>query len=180
MAKVLAVVGSPRKKNTYTVIKAVIEAINRRREDITAELIHLPDFDIKHCDGCSDYCEKTGECKTEDDMQKLYPKLKLTNVLIIGTPTYFWDVSGLVKNFIDRSLPLYYTKALKGKMGAAIAISAADGHNQALAVIGNFFQLHGMKEVGSIAVVRGGEPVGKAELTMANALGEKIASQLSQ
>jgi len=179
LVKVLAIVGSPRRENTYRLIETVMGTINRGRKDVTAELIRLSDLKINHCNGCEDYCEKTGECKIQDDMQKLYPKLRETDVLIIGTPTYFWNVSGLIKDFIDRSLPLYYTKALKDKLGASVSVAGADGHNQALAGVSSFLQLQGMKEAGSVAVVRGEEPVGKAELKMAKVLGDRIVSQLS-
>jgi len=178
LTKVLAVVGSARKKNTYMLTEAAIGPI-RERKDIEVELIQLLDFDIKHCTGCDDYCEKTGECKTRDDMQKLYPKLREMDVLIIGSPTYFWNVSGSIKDFMDRCLPLYYHGVLKGKMGAAVAVSETDGQNRTLSAISSFFQLMGIKELGSVAIARGKETVGKAELGIAKALGERIVSQLT-
>ena len=75
MVKVLAIVGSPRKENTCKLVEAVVEAIAKKKK-LETELVHLVDFDIKHCSGCSDFCEKTGECNIQDDMQKLYSKLK--------------------------------------------------------------------------------------------------------
>jgi len=178
LVKILAVVGSARKKNTYRLTEAVTGPI-RKRKGMTVELIQLSDFNIKHCAGCDDYCEKTGECKTLDDMQKLYPKLKEMDVLIIGSPTYFWNVSGSIKNFMDRCLPLYYHGVLKGKMGASLSVSETDGQNRTLSAISGFFQLTGIKELGSVSIARGKEAVGKAELGMAKALGERIVNQLT-
>ncbi|UCE16051.1 MAG: flavodoxin family protein, partial [Candidatus Bathyarchaeota archaeon] len=146
---------------------------------VETELVHLADFDIEHCSGCSDFCEKTGECKIQDDMQKLYPKLKEAKLLVIGTPTYYWNVTGLVKDFIDRTNPLYHTGSLKGKMGAAVAVAEEDGQELALSAISSFFELQNMKQVGSIAIVRGDKPVGAAELKMAKTLGETIASKIA-
>jgi multimeric flavodoxin WrbA len=177
--KVLAVVGSARKKNTFSLTEAVIAPI-KERKDVTIELIQLSSLDIKHCAGCDDYCKNTGECKTQDDMQKLYPKLKDADVLIIGSPTYFWNVSGLIKNFMDRCLPLYYQKALKGKKGAAVAVSEIDGQNRTLSAISGFFQLLGMKELGSVSIARGEDMVGEAEFEMAKALGKRIVNQLTK
>ncbi len=177
MVKVLAIVGSPRKQNTYKLVEAIAEAVAKNK-NVETELVHLSEFDIKHCAGCGEFCEKTGECNIEDDMQKLYPKLKEADVLIIGTPTYYWNVTGLVKDFIDRTNPLYHTESLKGKMGAAVAVSEEDGQELALSAISSFFELQGMKQVGSIAIARGDKPVGEAELEMAKTLGERIANQL--
>ena len=178
MVKVLAIVGSPRKENTYKLVEAVIEAVAEKKS-VETELVHLADFDIKHCSGCSDFCEKTGECNIQDDMQKFYSKLKEVDVLIIGTPTYYWNVTGLVKDFIDRTNPLYHTESLKGKMGAAVAVAEEDGQELALSAISSFFELQNMKQLGGIAIVRGDKPVGEAELEMAKALGKRIASKLT-
>ncbi|NIR87485.1 flavodoxin family protein [Candidatus Bathyarchaeota archaeon] len=178
MVKVLAIVGSPRKENTYKLVEAVAEAVAEKKS-VETELVHLADFDIKHCSGCSDYCEKTGECNIQDDMQKLYPKLKEADVLIMGTPTYYWNVTGLLKNFIDRVNPLYHTESLKGKMGAAVAVAEEDGQELALSAISSFFELQNMKQVGGIAIVRGEKPVGEVELDMARSLGRRIANKLT-
>jgi len=178
LVKVLAVVGSPRKENTYKLVEAVLEAVAEKKS-VESELVHLADFDIKHCSGCSDFCEKTGECQIQDDMQKLYPKLKEADVLIIGTPTYYWNVSGLVKDFIDRTNPLYNTESLKGKIGVAVSVAEESGQELALSAISSFFELQNMKQLGGIAIVRGDKPVGKAELEMAKTLGETIASKLT-
>ena len=178
MVKVLAVVGSPRKQNTYKLVEAVAEAMAKNK-NVETELVQLSEFDIKHCAGCEEFCEKTGECNIQDDMQKLYPKLKEADVLIIGTPTYYWNVSGVVKDFIDRTNPLYNTESLKGKIGAAVAVAEESGQELALSAISKFFELHSMKQIGSIAIVRGDKPIGEAELEMAKTLGKRIANQLS-
>jgi len=178
LVKVLAIVGSPRKENTYKLVEAVVETVAKRK-NVETELVHLAEFDIKHCSGCSEICEKTGECNIKDDMQKLYPKLKTAEVLIMGTPTYYWNVTGLVKDFIDRTNPLYHTESLKGKMGAAVAVAEEDGQELALSAISSFFELQNMKQLGGIAVVRGDKPVGEKELKMARALGEMIANKLT-
>ena len=178
MKKVLAIVGSPRKENTYRLVEAVAKAV-AKKTNVETELVHLAEFDIKHCSGCSDYCEKTGECKIQDDMQKLYPKMKEADVLVVGTPTYYWNVTGLVKDFIDRTNPLYQTESLKGKMGAALAVAEEDGQELALSAISSFFELQKMKQIGGIAIVRGDKPVGEAELEMAKTLGKNIARKLT-
>ncbi|UCC33435.1 MAG: flavodoxin family protein, partial [Candidatus Bathyarchaeota archaeon] len=143
------------------------------------ELVHLMELNIKQCAGCSSFCEEKGECNIQDDMQELYPKLKKADGIIIGTPTYFWNVTGLVKAFIDRSLPLYNSESLKGKIGAAIAVSEENGQELTLTAISSFFELQNMKQCGGIAVVRGEKPVGEVELRMAKALGETVASALT-
>jgi multimeric flavodoxin WrbA len=105
--------------------------------------------------------------------------MKEADVIIIGTPTYYWNVTGLLKSFIDRTNPLYNTKSLKGKMGVAVSVSEENGQELALAAISSFFELQGMKQVGGIALVRGDKPIGRAGLDVAKALGETIAGRLA-
>ncbi len=104
--------------------------------------------------------------------------MKEADVLIVGSPTYYWNVSGVVKDFIDRTNPLYNTESLKGKVGVAVAVAEENGQELALYAISSFFELQGMKQIGSIAIVRGDKPVGETELEMAKTLGKRIANQI--
>jgi multimeric flavodoxin WrbA len=108
-------------------------------------------------------------------MQQIYPKLKEADVIIIGTPTYYWNVSGLVKTFIDRCLPLYHKRLLKNKMAASVAVSEVDGQNLALATISSFFRLNEMIEIGGFSIARGKSEVGDRELESARVFGRMIA-----
>jgi len=142
-------------------------------------MVRLGDVDLKPCNGCSEYCEAVAKCQIKDGMQNLYTKLKEADAIIIATSTYFWNVTGLTKNFIDRTLPLYYHGMLKGKLGAAIALAAINGQERTLAAVSHFFELHEIKQIGGIAIaLHEKETVGKAELEMAKALGRKILSHL--
>ena len=175
MAKILAIVGSPRKESTYKLVKAAAEAAEEMGVEV--ELVWLGGYEVNPCSGCSDYCEKSGECRIRDGMSELYGKMVEADAIIIGTPTYFWGVSGILKNFIDRSLPLYYTGGLKGKLGASISVAEENGHNEALDAVSSFYQLHEMREVGGVSVVRVG-PVSEAQLEAARALGRMVAERL--
>jgi multimeric flavodoxin WrbA len=108
--KILAICGSPREGNTEFMLRTILDAATGEKE-----LILLREKNIKHCQGCL-YCDshKT-ECAIKDDMQELYKKLEKAGLIIIGTPNYFDNVPGLMKDFIDRTNPYYETGKLKGK-----------------------------------------------------------------
>ena len=100
MKKILAIVGSPRKKgNTDILIDKVLEGV--KSEDVEIEKIYLSDYVIKECIGC-EQCNNDCRCVIEDDMQKIYIKLEEADALVIGSPTYYYNVSGITKMFIDR------------------------------------------------------------------------------
>ncbi len=100
MHKVLALVGSPRKNgNTDILVDAVLEGVVS--EGLEIEKIYLGDINFDGCIGCEG-CRKTCRCIIKDDMQEIYAKLEASKGLILGSPTYFYNVSALTKKFIDR------------------------------------------------------------------------------
>lgn len=97
---VLGIVGSYRKKgNTDILIKKVLDGI--KSEDIEVKYIFLDDFNIEDCIGC-EACKKNLKCIKNDDMQKLYPLIENSQAIVLGSPTYFYSVTGKVKNFLNR------------------------------------------------------------------------------
>ncbi len=98
--KIIGLVGSYRKNgNTDTAVKKVLDGAKKQGADV--ELLYLKDFEIKDCVGCEG-CRKTYKCIIKDDMEKLYEKLMNSDGLVLGSPTYFYNVTGIIKNFIDR------------------------------------------------------------------------------
>jgi len=106
---ILLISGSPRKGNTDYILNRIFDSIT-----IEKEIIFLRDKEIKHCSGCLS-CDKTNNCIIQDDMQETYEKLRNADLLVIGTPNYFDNVTGLLKDFMDRTNPFYETDIMKGK-----------------------------------------------------------------
>ncbi len=97
--KVLAINGSPNKRNTYALLEKILEEAKNLGAEV--ELLHLADYKINECKGC-DACLK-GECVQKDDIFPVLEKMQNADAIIIGVPTYFGNVPGIVKNLIDRS-----------------------------------------------------------------------------
>lgn len=100
MKKVLAIMGSPRKKqNTDRILGKVIEGIETTTIDI--KKIYLGDMKFSSCIAC-DNCAKTGKCFMNDDMSEIYKLFDESDAIIIASPLYFNTVSSLTKMMIDR------------------------------------------------------------------------------
>lgn len=141
--KLLGICGSRREEsNTNKLVKKVAEA-----SQCEFELICLSNCDIRPCKGCSMCMMNEGKCVIDDDMQEIYEKLMEADGLIIGAPTYFMDVSGSVKDLIDRSSAIFYRgvgpeyhpdmpwlgqRPLAGKPAVVITTVAGGGHERAL------------------------------------------------
>ncbi len=98
--KVLGISGSYRKNgNTDILVKEVLRGIES--ENINTEYIFLDNYNIGDCIGC-EACKETYKCVIKDDMQKLYPLIMDSDAIVLGSPTYFYNVTGKVKNFLNR------------------------------------------------------------------------------
>jgi len=124
--KIIAINGSPRKNGkTAELLKKFLSLFKRRGAQTT--LINLSDYDINHCLGC--YSKSPNACMfpcvQKDDMQKIYPLLLDADVIILGSPIYWFNMSGLLKNFIDRLTCLAASGyLLENKIGLALAVSS--------------------------------------------------------
>ena len=148
MSKFLIISGSPRSGNTEFILKKIFEALPEEKE-----LILLREKSINHCKGCLS-CDKLKKCVQQDDMQPIYPKTQSADILIIGSPNYFNNVSGLLKDFIDRTAPLFYEdeiSALKGKKVFFVVVGGGEVENSqpVIEVLQDFAQIHGIKTIGS-------------------------------
>lgn len=100
MNKILGVVGSPRKKgNTHILVSRILDGA--KEEGAETEILFINDLDIRECDGCHN-CWKGRRCSKKDDMNVIYPKIIESDVVIFGTPVYWYGPTALMKCFIDR------------------------------------------------------------------------------
>ena len=126
MARVLFIVGSRRKGNSYHLMKKISDALAENR--ISSDSITPGNQKIYLCTGCMD-CDKNGVCDFNDDMASNITKIKETEVLIFITPTRWNTLSGDLKIFIDRLNPLYSIKGLKDKKMMVLCIGSKT-HNE--------------------------------------------------
>ena len=97
--KVLGISGSPRKNgNTDLLIQTVLQGAQANGLD--TQFVSLFDLDIQDCNGCEG-CAKSNKCIIKDDMRSIYALMEETDAVILGSPTYFYNVTGIMKNFLD-------------------------------------------------------------------------------
>jgi len=178
--KVLGISGSMRKNgNTARLIKVILRQCEAA--GIETEFISLAGKKIDPCLGC-EKCKKDKWCVIEtDDWGEIAEKIMECEVLVIGSPTYYFDVCGHLKNFIDRTYSLYHDRSLAGRRGVAVAVHATKGATRTVQTIEGFLSTHEFSSLGSVkgtgyeegAVMKDTEAVKKAEK-----IGEKIVRLL--
>lgn len=118
MKKVLILNGSPRKKGNTSILAEYLVKFLLTDQDI--KILHLYDFNIKPCVDCR-ACKKDDlECVLNDGMEELYTSIDNSDVIIIGTPIYWFGPTAQTKLLLDRFRPYYVNKKLNGKRAALI------------------------------------------------------------
>ena len=113
MNRIILISGSARNGNC----KLILEDIQKHFWlDIGTDVIFLRDFDLTPCYGCM-ACEHTdgNECVKGDKHHLIMQKIDDSDIVILATPNYFYNMSSLTKNFIDKTIAAYNTGTLKGK-----------------------------------------------------------------
>ncbi|MBN2111343.1 MAG: flavodoxin family protein [Methanosarcinaceae archaeon] len=104
--KILGIGGSPRKNGNTDIL---LDEFLKGAESAGAETkkVLLRDYSIEACIGCES-CRKDGTCmQFHDGMQVLYPEIQTSKGLIVGSPTYNYNITSSMKSFIDRLYPYY-------------------------------------------------------------------------
>jgi multimeric flavodoxin WrbA len=124
---ILAIVGSQRKKgNTARLVQMIgteLAALaGAASQPLTFEILYLGDMDIRACRGCRT-CFDRGEekCSLRDDLPAIKAKLDAADGLLLASPVYMDDVSGLTKTWIDRLSYVSHRPAFGGKCAYPIA-----------------------------------------------------------
>jgi len=149
--KVLAINGSHRKgKNTAEMLRLVLEEASAA--GAVTELLEITDYKISPCRSCN-HCLKKPECSiTDDDMGVIAGKMLAADGIVLGSPVYFNNVTGLMKVFMDRTRSMHMCRnILYGRAGAVLTHAGLrnGGQEAVLAILEHFLKGHGIEVVDS-------------------------------
>ena len=127
--KILAIVGSPRTNgNTYKAIKQIEQRFLEIDNTVEFEYVQLSKTKLEPCKGCFICIEKGEEyCPLKDDRENLELKIKLADALIFASPVYTYNVSWIMKNFLDRFAYRCHRPDFHGKKAMVVITAGAVG-----------------------------------------------------
>ncbi|MFX0016017.1 MAG: flavodoxin family protein [Promethearchaeota archaeon] len=106
MSKVMIINGSARAEKGHTAYLLTPFIQGMKNAGAKVELLYSKKQKIRPCTGCFKcWGETIGECFIDDDMQRIYPKLRETDILVLAIPVYI-PLPGMMQNFINRLCPL--------------------------------------------------------------------------
>jgi multimeric flavodoxin WrbA len=121
--KFLGLVGSPRRMgNTDLLVERLLEGARTR--GYVTEKLYLYDYTISLCTDCRSCKKGDYVCCINDEMQQIYPKMAEADVIVFGTPIYWYGPSAKMKMLIDRMRPFVENKKLVGKRAVVVSPSA--------------------------------------------------------
>ena len=124
MKKILLINSSNRKKNTYNLLLSIENILKNKGYE--TELIGLHDYKINFCKGC-EVCILKSNCSIKDDSDEIMQKIIESDGLIIGTPVYLNNMSGILKTFIDRTCSWFHRSKVAQKPTLILANTQGSG-----------------------------------------------------
>lgn len=126
--KVFGFIGSLH-DDSYTakLISDLVEKMGKKGLDPVSDIFFARDSNINICNGCN-HCFYDGRCNINDDYEKIHEKMLQADLIILGSPVYLHNVSGAMKNFIDRSTKGIYIFEMREKMAVTLSVSGNNGN----------------------------------------------------
>ena len=150
--RVVAFNGSPREDgNTAILLRRVMAELER--ESIETEFVQIGGSKISGCTACME-CERNKDrrCSVTDDVvNDCIEKILAADGVLLGSPTYFTDVTAEMKALIDRAgyVAKKNDSMFRRKVGAAVIAVRRAGSLHAFDSINHFFLINEMIVPGS-------------------------------
>ena len=150
MSRVLAINGSPRKDgNTAHMLTTVLEVCAAAGHE--TELYQAGGRAVRGCLACGACSNNKGRCATDDWINELYPVMAEADAILLGSPTYFADLTPELKAVIDRTgfVSRRDGNRFSRKIGAGVTAVRRTGGIHVLDSINHFFLINDMVVPGS-------------------------------
>ena len=146
--KVLVIMASPRKGNTYRAAERIRE-IMKETAQVDWEYVMLRDLHLEQCRGCANCIVKGEEfCPLKDDIADLTQRMHDADGVIFASPVYALQVTGLMKVFIDRHSYILHRPRFFGKKALILSTAGAVGISDVLKYLESVVHMWGFEVAG--------------------------------
>ena len=133
---------------TAEIVRLVSGQLSQRYE---TKAVCIDDYHFSFCKGCRS-CHSSASCVLSDDVELLMGELAQADIIVCVSPSYWADVPGQFKAFIDRCTPWCNTHEPHrtipaGKKGYAIALRTGPGMKECERIIGSIEHFYGHLEI---------------------------------
>ena len=133
---------------TAEIIRIVSEQLS---EKMMAKSICIDDYQFMFCKGCRS-CHRSAKCILEDDIPSIMMEIDQADIIVCVSPSYWADIPGQFKAFIDRCTPWCNThephaRIAPGKKGYSIALRTGPGMKECERIIASIEHFYGHLEI---------------------------------
>ncbi len=166
---IVCLLGSPREKgNSATIANRFCSTAQGLGAEV--KTFTLNNLQYRGCQGCMACKTKLDRCALNDDLTEVLDTVRETDVLVLASPVYFWDISSQLKTFIDRTfsylVPDFKTNPRKSRLapGKKLVFILAQNNpdrssfSDIVTKFQYFFQAYGFIESHVIRAFGVGEP----------------------
>lgn len=146
--KIVILNGSPRINGSTAKILHLLEKELKLFNNVEIKYVNISDLRINSCKGCC-YCYKKGNCFINDDAEQLSKEIEKSDGLIIGSPTYASNISGQLKEFVDRG-HFVIEQLLYRKYAVSVVTGENYGSKDTNKILNKLLKYSGAKISGSI------------------------------
>ena len=174
--------GSPRRRgNTAALVREFTRGAEEAGHTVTE--FFLDGMEIHGCKGCfGGRSSRACPCVQQDDMSRIYPAVRESDVVVLASPLYYWNLSGQLRTAVDRLFALEEGDGnlLRGCGRASCLLMAAEGNGfeDVRAYYDHLMEHLRWKNLGHVLAggnMDTGDIAGKPELQAAYDLGRSIS-----
>ncbi len=152
--KILVLIGSYRRNGNTDQITGLVkkhlqaEALGAQTP-LEIETVYLGQEKLEFCRGCR-ICYDRGEdrCPNQDGLLAIKAKILASDGILLASPVYVDDVSGITKNFIDRLCHVCHRPQFFGKVAFVLATTGGSRTGKTLGTMKLALQTWGVQVVG--------------------------------
>lgn len=155
MARILAVVGSPRKDGLSSALSDSVLA-GAAEAGLEAQKVFLSDYDLQPCHDCTELgCYREGKCNYEDEFEIISGMMDSSDALVVATPVYWGDVSNATRWLFNKKMRMR-SDVTNGQPALPIAVAGGSGNGlaEALKPLYLFFEKLRYRTLGAFPVTR--------------------------
>lgn len=140
---------SPVKNGATAEIAAIVSESLKEKYEIQS--VCIDDYNVRFCKGCR-VCHSTAKCVQQDDVGRIIALYEWADVIVSISPSYWADIPGQFKAFVDRCTPWCNThephaSISKGKKGFAIALRTGPSMRECSRIIESIEHFYGHMEI---------------------------------
>ena len=156
--KILVIIASPRKGNTFEACEILRTKIEKDMP-VEYEYLWLKDMNLLPCKGCfTCFCQEETACPNRDDAPLIRRKMLEADCIIFAGPVYVMNVTGLMKNFMDRFGYIGHRPPFHEKKAVVLVNTASGGLKSVLKYMNKIIRVWGFEVVSKIGLLAPPDP----------------------